>query len=86
MPQTAMIRARIEPQLKATVESLLARLGLNATQAIRLFYRQIELRQGLPFEVAIPNAQTRATLAATDAGRGVIRCKSAKAMFKRLGI
>jgi DNA-damage-inducible protein J len=41
MPQTAMIRARIEPQLKATVESLLARLGLNATQAIRLFYRQI---------------------------------------------
>jgi DNA-damage-inducible protein J len=51
-----------------------------------LFYRQIELRQGLPFEVAIPNAQTRATLAATDAGRGVIRCKSAKAMFKRLGI
>ena len=86
MARTAMIRARIEPRLKSTVDRLLTRLGLNTTQAITLFYRQVELRKGLPFDVAIPNAETRATFAATDAGRGVVRCKSAAELFKQLDL
>ncbi len=86
MARTAMIRARIEPRLKSTVDLLLTRLGLNTTQAITLFYRQVELRKGLPFDVAIPNAETRATFAATDAGRATVRCKSADDLFKRLDL
>lgn len=52
--KAATIRARVERGLKAEAESVLARLGLSTTEAIRLFFTQIRLRQGLPFEISIP--------------------------------
>ncbi len=39
-------------------ERVLRELGLSATEAITLFYTQVVLRQGVPFEVSIPNAAT----------------------------
>ena len=39
MSKTATIRARIEPELKADVETLSKRIRLSATEAINLFYR-----------------------------------------------
>ncbi len=58
MAKTEMIRARVEPDLKAQAERVLRELGLSATEAITLFYKQVVLRQGVPFEVSIPNAET----------------------------
>jgi len=86
MIKTATVRARIQPRLKDHVESVFHRLGLNPTQAITIFYKQVELRDGLPFDLAIPTAATRKTFDATDAGRDLIVCKDADAMFKKLGI
>jgi DNA-damage-inducible protein J len=86
MAKSAMIRARIEPHLKHDVEEVLRKLGLNPTAAIGLFYRQIMLRRGLPFEIALPNSATRKTLADTDAGRNLVRCKDADEMFRNLDI
>ena len=62
------------------------RLGLTTTQAIRLFYKQVELRDGLPFEVTIPSDITRRTFENTDAGRGLVVCEDADDMFKKLDI
>lgn len=86
MGKTATIRARIEPDLKEQAEAVLQRLGLNPTQAITLFYRQVELRNGLPFDVAIPTLTTTRTFEATDAGRDLVVCKDAEEMFAKLGI
>ena len=86
MPKSAMVRARVEPNLKQDAEGLFEQLGLSATQAITLFYRQVALRRGLPFDVVIPNATTRKTLDATDRGENLTLCKDADDMFKRLGI
>jgi DNA-damage-inducible protein J len=86
MSKTASIRARIEPTLKKEAESLLGKMGLSATQAITIFYRQITLRKGLPFDVVIPNKTTRKTFENTDAGRELVVCKDADDMFKKLGI
>ncbi|HEX8199055.1 MAG TPA: type II toxin-antitoxin system RelB/DinJ family antitoxin, partial [Isosphaeraceae bacterium] len=61
MAKTEMIRARVEPKLKAEAEKVLEELGLSATAAITLFYRQVVLHGGLPFGVMIPNARTRKT-------------------------
>ena len=58
MAKTEMIRARVEPDLKVQAERVLRELGLSATEAITLFYKQVVLRQGVPFEVSIPNAET----------------------------
>ena len=86
MSKTATVRARLEPELKGRAENVFHRLGLNPTQAITIFYRQVELRDGLPFDVAIPTPTTRRTFAATDAGRDLVVCKDADDLFKKLGI
>lgn len=86
MSKTATVRARLEPELKDRVESVFSRLGLNSTQAITIFYRQVDLRDGLPFDIAIPTPTTRRTLEATDAGRDLVLCKDADDLFKKLGI
>jgi DNA-damage-inducible protein J len=86
MSKTAMVRARVQPELKERAEQIFERLGLNTTQAITLFYRQVELRDGLPFDVAIPTTTTKKTFDRTDAGRDLIVCESAEEMFTSLGI
>ena len=62
MYKTKTIRARIEPELKHNAEAVLAALGLSVTEALTLFYKQITLQQGLPFDVKIPNDVTIKTL------------------------
>jgi DNA-damage-inducible protein J len=86
MSKTAMVRARLEPRLKRHVESVFHRLGINATQAITMFYKQVEIRGGLPFNVAIPTSKTKRTFKATDEGRDLIVCDDADDMFRKLGI
>ncbi len=86
MKKSSTIRARMEPDLKDKAEYVFRKLGLTTTQALTLFYKQVELRNGLPFDVAIPNETTRRTLADTDSGRNLIVCEDADDMFKKLGI
>lgn len=86
MPKTSTVRARIEPELKSQVEGIFRDLGLNATEAITLFYRQVKLRSGLPFEVVIPNRTTLEVFKKTDANKGLVRCDDAQDMFKKLGV
>ena len=81
-----MVRARLEPELKDHAETIFHRLGLNATQAITIFYKQVELHDGLPFNVAIPSATTKRTFKSTDAGRDLVVCEDADDMFDKLGI
>ena len=52
--KTAILYARVEPDIKEQAEAILSTLGIPASNAINMFYRQIILRQGLPFDVSIP--------------------------------
>ena len=58
MSKTAMIRARTEPKLKNKVERIFEALGLTVSEAINLFYHRVELENGLPFDLKIPNTKT----------------------------
>ncbi len=86
MAKIATVRARIEPWLKEDVEKLFKKMGLSTTEAINLFYRQVKLRNGLPFNVVIPNKTTEKVFNDTDARRNLIRCEDADDMFDKLGI
>ena len=55
--KSANLYARIEPDVKEQAESILAALGIPASNAINMFYKQIILNRGLPFEVKIPAAR-----------------------------
>ena len=84
MPKSAMIRARMEPGLKDRAEAMLEQLGLSATTAITLFYRQIVQRHGLPFDLRIPNAATRRAMQDARSDRTVIKAESMDDVFAKL--
>ena len=71
MAKSETIRARVEPELKREAEAVLKALGLNASEAITLFYRQVALRRGLPFEIKLPNETTRAAIRDALEGRNL---------------
>lgn len=82
MSKTALVHARIEPGTKSRAESILHRLGMSPTEAIRLFYTQITLHQGLPFSLRIPNKLTRKTLDESRHGKDIHSFESLDDMFK----
>jgi DNA-damage-inducible protein J len=71
----------MEPQTKEKAEGVLSRLRITPTEAIRVFYRQIALRGGLPFPVVIPNDRTAATLRKSRRGQLVERFDSLDELF-----
>jgi DNA-damage-inducible protein J len=82
--RNAVVKARINDQLKNYVDLIFETLGLTASDAINMFYKQVELHNGLPFELKIPNRETEKTFRATDAGKGLNYAKNVKDMFDQL--
>lgn len=70
MAKSANLYARIEPEVKERAERILSALGIPASNAITMFYKQVILNNGLPFEVKIPDHPhdiSRMTAAQLDA-------------------
>lgn len=55
--KSANLYARIEPEVKEQAEGILAALGIPASNAINMFYKQIIFHNGLPFDVKLPISQ-----------------------------
>ena len=86
MAKDAIINARVESRLKAKVDHIFDVLGLSPTEAITLFYKQVELNKGLPFEVKMPNRLTQKTLKDSQAGKNIKKFKSQSELYADLGI
>ena len=86
MAKREVARARIDAELKHNVEALLGKLGLSVSEAIRIYFRMIELNGGLPFEIKIPNEETATVFRDTDQGKDLKRFDDAKELFEDLGL
>lgn len=53
MAKTANLYARIEPEVKEQAESILSALGIPVSNAINMFYKQIILQRGIPFDLKL---------------------------------
>lgn len=80
--KTAAVHSRIQPEIKEQAEGILHRLGLSPTEAIRMFYTQITLRNGLPFEVELPNEETIEALEDSRAGRNLTSYEKVEELFE----
>jgi DNA-damage-inducible protein J len=67
---TEQISVRIDHATKASAEAIFNLMGLSATDAVRMFYRQVVLHRGLPFPAKIPHAETLAAFKELDSGGG----------------
>jgi DNA-damage-inducible protein J len=77
---------RVNSDLKNEVDDVLSRLGLTMSDAISLYLSQIKLNEGIPFDIKIPNKVTARAIREARAKKGVVACKNAKEMFKKLGM
>ena len=84
MAKTSAVYARMDTQLKENAEGILAALGISPSSAIQMFYSQIVLKKGMPFELRLPvekptaiGGMTRAQLDA-ELMKGVESMKSGK--------
>jgi DNA-damage-inducible protein J len=71
MSQSAVVHARIDRETKAATEKVLEALGMTPTEAIRLFYRQIAIRQSFPLELHVPNKLTASVLVKSDNNKNI---------------
>ena len=54
MANTSVIYARIDTY-KNNAESILSRLGISHSSAIQMMYAQIVLKNGMPFDLKLPD-------------------------------
>jgi DNA-damage-inducible protein J len=54
--------------LKSRAEKIFGQIGVSSSQAVTMFYRQVVMRHGMPFDVCIPNKTTLRAMAEADAG------------------
>lgn len=54
MANTSAVYARIDNDLKDKAEDILSKLGITPSSAVQMFYSQIVLHNGIPFELKIP--------------------------------
>lgn len=57
MAHTKLVHARIDSQLKESAEKVLDQLGITPTSAIQMFYKQIVLENGIPFDLHLSSSR-----------------------------
>lgn len=70
MASETVMRIRIDRQVKAAAAKVLAEMGLSVSDAIRLLLARVAAEKALPFEIKIPNAETREAIAELEQGAG----------------
>ena len=70
MASDTVVRARIDGQVKEKAAKVLADMGLSVSDAIRLLLVRVAAEKALPFELKVPNADTRAAVEELEQGSG----------------
>lgn len=83
--KSATARALIDPDIKKEAEAILKELGLSVSNAYELFYRQVIINRGLPFELKVPDEKTMKAIENSRQGKGK-KFSSEEELFEDLGI
>ena len=86
MAKTEQIQVRIHPATKAAAEAVFAKLGLRPSEAVRLFYHQVELTQAIPFELKLPNKETINAIQDLESGKNLKKHKTLASFKKSLDL
>ena len=84
MAKTAIIQARIDPEVKNKAQNILSKLNITMSEAISIFLTQVSLNRGIPFDIKIPNGLTSETLIKSDKGEELHKVSSVDELFQEL--
>ena len=84
MNKSAIIQARIDPNVKNKAQKILNKLNISMSEAISIFLTQVSLNKGIPFEIRIPNDLTEETLSKSEKGEELHEVSDIKQLLKEL--
>lgn len=84
MSQNAVVRARVNEEIKEQAAAVLSAMGLTVSDLLRITLTKVAHEKALPFDLT-PNAETVKAMLELDSGKGT-RYASPEAMFEELGI
>lgn len=82
--KTAEVRARIEPKLKKESAKIFKQLGLSESEGVRLLLKGMVLRKGFPFDLKVPNKETKKAFEDVENGNTVGPFNSVEEMIQEL--
>ena len=85
MATNAVVRSRIDAEVRDKAAVVLGNMGLTVSDAIRVVLTRVANENELPFDLK-PNKLTRATMRKTAQGKEVHRAKNAADLYRKLGI
>ena len=71
MAENAVVRARINQEIKEEATVVLASMGLTVSDAFRLMLTRVAREKALPFEPLIPNEETIKAMKETREGKNL---------------
>ena len=83
LKKDAVVRARIDSEIKEEATAVLASIGLTPSTACCLLMQKIAAEKALPFDPLVPNQKTIDAIKAARRGE-VIKVSSSKALFDAL--
>ena len=84
MAKTAIIQARIDPEIKNKAQNVFKKLNISMSEAISIFLTQVSLNRGIPFEIKIPNELTAKTLKKSEKGEELHKVSNVDELFREL--
>jgi len=84
MAQSTVFSIRMDSKIKDSLDEFCSEVGVNANTLINMFARVVVREKRLPFDVGIPNAETRKVLEDADKGIDVHHCNSLEEMLAEL--
>lgn len=84
---TTDVRCRIDVKTKMEAAQVIEALGLNISDAIRIFLRRVADDGAIPFELRVPNARTQMAIKELEAPKnktGLKKYKNLEEMHKKL--
>lgn len=67
MAATGMVHVRVDEDEKNEASAVLASMGLSVSGVVRVMLKRIAREKTVPFDLRMPNAETRAAMAEADA-------------------
>jgi len=82
----SVVRARIDGDTKKKAEEILHKLGISTSEAINVYFNQILLNNGLPFQLRLPNSETLNAIEDANNKSTLTKADNTDDMFNKLGI
>ena len=82
--KTTTIQARINPEVKKEAQKIFQQLNISMSEAINLYFTQVALNKGIPFDLKIPNKITTKTIDEAEKGKNIHSVDSPEELFEEL--